>query len=90
MKIYYLQKIKKDLKEYMYIYIMSLINEQYLERVFEDLLNHKNKLLIELKNDKDMKHEKDINQELTILDIILKSSIKYRNIIIKQKLKINL
>jgi len=69
---------------------MSQINEQYLEKIFEDLLNHKNKLLIDLKNDKDMKHEKDINCELQVLDILLKTSIKYRNIIIKQKLKVNL
>jgi len=69
---------------------MSQINEQYLEKIFEDLLNHKNKILIDLKNDKDMKHEKDINCELQVLDILLKTSIKYRNIIIKQKLKVNL
>jgi hypothetical protein len=63
------------------------INEQYLTTLFETLQNERNKLLLDLKNDKDLAHEKEILPKLTILEGLTKNVLKYRNLIIKNKLK---
>ena len=63
------------------------INEQYLTTLFETLQNERNKLLQDLKNDKDLTHEKEILPKLSILEGLTKNVLKYRNLIIKNKLK---
>ena len=42
---------------------------------------------LDLKNDKELTHEKEILPKLTILEGMSKSVLKYRNLIIKNKLK---
>ena len=66
---------------------MSTIDEQYLSKIYDDLQNEKTKLFIDLKNDKELVHERVINQKLFCIDSIIKGVIKYRNLKIKDKLK---
>lgn len=61
-----------------HIYINKLINDIQLER---------NKLYNDLKNDVELNHDKVINSKLSAVDGIFKSTLKLRNIIIKEKLK---
>ncbi len=65
----------------------SEINEQYLTNLFETFQNERNKLLLELKNDKELTHEKEIYPKLLIVEGLTKNILKYRNLIIKNKLK---
>ena len=63
------------------------INEQYLTNLFEQFQTERNKLMLDLKNDKELTHEKEILPKLLILEGMSKSVLKYRNLIIKNKLK---
>jgi hypothetical protein len=69
---------------------MSVIDEQYLSKVYDDLQNEKTKLFLDLKNDKELVRERELNQKLFCIDSILKGVIKYRNLKIKDKLKFEL
>jgi len=69
---------------------MSALNEQYLNRLYDDLQTEKSRLFLELKNDKELVHERVINQKLTCIDSMLRSLMKLRNIQIKDMLKCNL
>jgi hypothetical protein len=65
----------------------SQIDETYLNNLYSTLNNEKTKLFNDLKNDTEMKHEKFINQKITHIDSIIKSTFKLRNTINKEKLK---
>jgi hypothetical protein len=65
----------------------SQIDENYLNNLYTTLNNEKTKLFNDLKNDTEMKHEKFINQKITHIDSIIKSTFKLRNTINKEKLK---
>jgi hypothetical protein len=49
--------------------------------------SEKNVIMLEYKNDKELKNNIIINQKMSIVEGMMKSLIKYRNIRIKQKLK---
>jgi len=63
------------------------IDEQYLNNLFENFQNERNKLLLDLKNDKELTKEKDIHSKLLVMESLTKNVLKYRNLIIKEKLK---
>ena len=63
------------------------IDEQYLNNLFESFQNERNKLLLDLKNDKELTKEKDIHSKLLVMESLTKNVLKYRNLIIKEKLK---
>jgi hypothetical protein len=69
---------------------MSVIDEQYLTKLYNDLHTDKQKVFLEINNDKELVHERELNQKLNVLDSIIKSVIKYRNLKIKDKLKFTL
>jgi hypothetical protein len=66
---------------------MSSLDENYLNNLYNTLNTEKTKLFNDLKNDTEMKHEKFINQKITHIDSIIKSTFKLRNTINKEKLK---
>jgi hypothetical protein len=63
------------------------IDEQYLNNLFESFQTERNKLLLDLKNDKELTKEKDIHSKLLVMESLTKNVLKYRNLIIKEKLK---
>jgi hypothetical protein len=65
----------------------SQLDENYLNNLYATLNNEKTKLFNDLKNDTEMKHEKFINQKITHIDAIIRSTFKLRNTINKEKLK---
>jgi len=63
------------------------IDEQYLNNLFETFQTERNKLLLDLKNDKELTKEKDIHSKLLVMENLTKNVLKYRNLIIKEKIK---
>lgn len=66
---------------------MNDINDQSLNQLFENFTAERNKIILEIKNDTDMNKEKILNLKLTTIDIVIKNLLKYRNILVKEKLK---
>lgn len=66
---------------------MSKFTDQNINTMIDDLMNEKNSLMLELKNDKEMKHYQTIVSKLGLMDTMVKSMIKYRNVITKEKIK---
>ena len=65
----------------------SEINEQYLNQAFENFNNEKNKLYQDLKNDKELNKTKMIESKINTVEKITKEILKYRNLLIKSKMK---
>lgn len=63
------------------------IDETYLNLMFETFQNERNKLMLELKNDKELKNNKEIENKINSVERITKEILKYRNTIIKSKIK---
>ena len=66
---------------------MNDIDEQRLNQLFENFTNERNSIILAIKNDTDMTKEKILNIKLTTIDNIIKNLLKYRNILVKEKLK---
>jgi len=66
------------------------MDENYINKLINDIQTARNTLFNELKNDTELVHSNVINQKLTTLDSMLKAVIKLRNISIKEKMKQNL
>ena len=66
---------------------MNEINDQSLNLLFENFTSERNKIILDIKNDTDMTKEKILNIKLTTIDNIIKNLLKYRNILVKEKLK---
>ena len=66
---------------------MNTLDENYMSRLFEDFSSERNKLILEMKNDKEMTKERVLTQKLTCIDNLIKNVLKYRNINIKEKMK---
>ena len=66
---------------------MNDINDQTLNQLFEKFTSERNKIILDIKNDTDMTKEKILSLKLTTVDILIKSILKYRNILVKEKLK---
>lgn len=68
----------------------SLEDNNYINRLYDELTNSRNTLMNDLKNDKECIKEKTLNAKIQCVDNILKNIIKYRNINTKEKLKADL
>jgi len=66
---------------------METLDEAYITKLYDDLQSEKNAIMLEYKNDKELKNSIIITQKLALIEGMMKSLIKYRNIRIKQKLK---
>lgn len=66
---------------------MNSVNEQYLNNLIDTLQTERNNLVLALKNDTDLLKEKELTSKMTCIESLIRNSIKYRNIIIKMKLK---
>jgi len=66
---------------------METLTDTYINKLYDDLQIEKTAILLEYKNDKELKNTIIINQKLNIVESMMKNLIKYRNIRIKQKLK---
>jgi hypothetical protein len=66
------------------------MDDNYINKLINDIQMARNTLFNELKNDTELSHTNVINQKLTALDSMLKSVLKLRNITIKEKIKQNL
>jgi DNA-binding MltR family transcriptional regulator len=69
---------------------MSKFTDQNINNMIDELMSEKNTLMTELKNDKEMKHYQLLVQKMGLMDTMVKSMIKYRNVITKAKLKADL
>lgn len=65
----------------------SLDDQNYTNRLYDELNSVRSTLMLDLKNDKECVKEKTINQKLQCVDVIIRNIIKYRNINTKEKLK---
>ena len=66
----------------------SQMNESYLNNLFDVLQAEKNALVLDLKNDNELTKEKEITSKCLVLDNLIKNVLKYRNLKIKAKLKV--
>jgi len=70
-----------------------MLDNNFINKLFDDLVNEKSKILNELKTlydkptDESIKKERILNNQLSCIDSILKSIIKYKNMTAKDKLK---
>lgn len=64
----------------------NLEDDNYINRMYDELNNSRNALMLDLKNDRECLKEKVINQKLQCVDNIMKSILKYRNIKTKEKM----
>lgn len=62
------------------------IDEAYLNDLFDKFQTERNALILELKNDKELNHNKSIEAKLYLVEKITKDVLKLRNQIIKEKL----
>ena len=65
----------------------NLDNEMYINNLYDEFNNTRSSLMLQLKNDKECNKERIINQKIVCIDNLMKNLLKYRNIIIKEKLK---
>jgi hypothetical protein len=61
------------------------INEIYLNKLFDDLVQERNTIQLEFKNDKELCHTQRLTNQLSTLTSLINQVIKYRNL--KQKIK---
>jgi hypothetical protein len=66
---------------------METLSEQYITKLYDDLQTEKNAIMLEYKNDKELKNTIIITQKISLVESMMKTLIKYRNIKLKQKLK---
>jgi hypothetical protein len=68
------------------------LTEQYLDKLYDDLSKEQMRLMTELKNCKDPEHsnkEQDIQKQLTLLNTLMISTLRLRNLKKKIMLKAN-
>lgn len=61
---------------------MSDINEQYLNRLYEDLAKEQQRIMGSLKSSliEETTKEQDITKQLTLLNTLMMNCMKYRNL----------
>jgi hypothetical protein len=68
------------------------LTEQYLDKLYDDLLKEQMRLLTEMKNCKDPEHldkEPDIQKQLSLLTTLMTLALRFRNLKKKLQLKGN-
>jgi len=66
---------------------MNTFNDQFISTLYDDIQKEKTAVLLEMKNDKELKKLTFNNQKITVLDTLTKNILKYRDIKTKEKLK---
>lgn len=61
------------------------MNEQYLDKLYEDLAREQGRILTDLKTGCDEKKEADNQKQFTLLNTLMMTTLKLRNV--KQKIK---
>jgi gamma-glutamyl phosphate reductase len=56
------------------------INEQFLNRLYEDLHKEQMRIVANIKNNSDMKNEKENQKQFTILNTLMINSLRLKNI----------
>jgi len=62
---------------------MSSINEQYLNRLYEDLAQEQQRLMSSLKSslaEEGIQKEKDITKQLSLVNTLMISTLRFRNL----------
>jgi hypothetical protein len=63
------------------------INESYLDRIYDDFSKEQSKLMEQIKQNTEQKKEQDITKQITILNTLMMSILRFRNLKRKQALK---
>jgi len=63
------------------------INESYLDRIYEDFSKEQSKLMDQIKQNAEHKKEQDITKQITILNTLMMSVLRFRNLKRKLALK---
>jgi gamma-glutamyl phosphate reductase len=56
------------------------INEQFLNRLYEDLHKEQMRIVANIKNNSDMKNEKENQKQFTILNTLMINTLRLKNI----------
>jgi hypothetical protein len=59
------------------------INEQYLTKLYDEMVLERNQIMLELRNDKELNDVQTSMQKIKLLETIIINIIKYRNLKIK-------
>jgi len=65
------------------MYSMSTINEQYLNRLYEDLAQEQQRLMGSLKStlaEEGAQKEKDVTKQLSLINTLMISTLRFRNL----------
>jgi hypothetical protein len=68
---------------------MNTINEQYLNKLYEDLQKEQMVLMNDMKSGAGIEKEKDITKQMTQLNALLMAVLRFRNLRKTIQLKIN-
>ena len=68
---------------------MSNIDDNYINRLYEEWNAERAVLMNELRNDKDLSKEKFITPKIATIDTIIKNLLKYRNQKTKERIKLD-
>jgi hypothetical protein len=66
---------------------MNTFTTSFINQLYDDIQKEKTAILLEIKNDKELKNITANNQKLNLLDSLTKNILKYRNITLKESLK---
>ena len=66
---------------------MNTFTTSFINQLYDDIQKEKTAILLEIKNDKELKNITANNQKLNLLDSLTKNILKYRNISLKESLK---
>jgi hypothetical protein len=64
---------------------MNNITDSYLNTLFENFQGERTKVLLDIKNDTELNHNKQNEKKLAVIESIIKNILKYRNLMIKDK-----
>jgi hypothetical protein len=64
---------------------MNDVNEQYLDKLYDDLSREQGKILTDIKTGCDEAKEGELHKQFTLLNSLLMTTLKYRNL--RQKIK---
>lgn len=64
---------------------MNDINEQYLDKLYDDLSREQGRILTDIKTGCDDQKENDLQKQFALLNTLMMATLKFRNL--RQKIK---
>lgn len=64
----------------------KLETDEYIERLYDEFTSARAALSLTLRNDKELTKERIVSQKLNHIDSIIKHLLKYRSLVIKERL----